>query len=158
MFAVHISVSHSTCPSSHTNKLGQLLNAGTPLQRHVPHGKVHCPRSVWSACLNVGVGAPQNASAAVEVNSGKKTKEVIEDEGRFLVGTYARAPLVLERGTGCKVYDVEGKEYLDLSAGIAVNALGHGDVDWLKAVVEQAGKLTHVSNIYHSAPQVWPCS
>ena len=62
--------------------------------------------------------------------------------------------MVLERGEGCKLYDVEGNEYLDLSAGIAVNALGHGDADWLKAVVEQAGTLTHTSNIFHTIPQV----
>ncbi|GLT52903.1 hypothetical protein SLA2020_262120 [Shorea laevis] len=58
------------------------------------------------------------------------------------------------QGKGCKLYDVEGREYLDMSAGIAVNALGHGDEDWLKAVVEQASTLTHVSNMYYSLPQV----
>lgn len=84
----------------------------------------------------------------------KKTKEVIDEEAKYIVGTYARAPIVLEKGKGCKVYDVEGNEYLDCSGGIAVNALGHGDDDWLKAVVDQAGLLTHVSNIYHSLPQV----
>lgn len=102
------------------------------------------------------MGAPTaKAPPVVEGNVGEKTKEVIEDEAKYLVGTYARAPVVLERGKGCKVYDVEGKEYLDLSGGIAVNALGHGDDDWLKAVVEQAATLTHVSNVYYSIPQVW---
>jgi acetylornithine aminotransferase len=97
----------------------------------------------------VDVGAANAGKIASE-----KTKEVIENEGKFLVGTYARVPVVLERGEGCKVYDVEGREYLDLSAGIAVNALGHGDADWLKAVVDQAGTLTHTSNIFYSIPQV----
>ena len=45
-------------------------------------------------------------------------------------------------------------EYLDLTAGIAVNALRHGDPSWVKAVAEQAGKLAHVSNILHTIPQV----
>lgn len=91
-------------------------------------------------------------------NAGKlghlKSKEVIEAEAKVLVGTYQRAPVVLESGKGCKLYDVEGREYLDLSSGIAVNALGHVDEDWLKAVIEQANTLTHVSNIYYSIPQV----
>lgn len=95
------------------------------------------------------MGAPK-----ARVETGKKTKEVIEDEAKFLVGTYARVPVVLEKGKGCKLYDVEGNEYLDLSSGIAVNALGHGDDDWLKAVVDQAGILTHTSNVYLTIPQV----
>lgn len=93
-------------------------------------------------------------------NMGKlglsESKEVMETEAKVLVGTYARAPVVLARGKGCKLYDVEGREYLDLTSGIAVNALGHADEDWLKAVIEQANTLTHVSNIYYSKPQVWP--
>ncbi|KAK7327241.1 hypothetical protein VNO80_31606 [Phaseolus coccineus] len=106
-------------------------------------------RCIVSACLNVDVAAHNTGKSKLE-----KTKDVIEMEGKLLVGTYARTPVVLERGEGCKLYDVEGREYLDLSAGIAVNALGHGDVDWLKAVVEQAATLTHTSNIFYTIPQV----
>jgi len=109
-------------------------------------------RSIVSACLNVDVAAHNTSKSKLE-----KTKDVIEMEGKFLVGTYARTPVVLERGEGCKLYDVEGREYLDLSSGIAVNALGHGDVDWLKAVVEQAATLTHTSNIFYTIPQVRAC-
>ncbi|KAL2348862.1 hypothetical protein Fmac_002862 [Flemingia macrophylla] len=75
-------------------------------------------------------------------------------EGKVLVGTYGRTEVVIVRGEGCKVYDIEGREYLDLNGGIAVNALGHGDADWLKAVVEQAGTLTHTSNMFYTIPQV----
>jgi len=70
------------------------------------------------------------------------------------VQTYARSPVVFVRGEGCKLYDTENKEYLDLTAGIAVNALGHGDPTWVQAVNEQAGKLAHVSNLFHTVPQV----
>ncbi|KAH9323549.1 hypothetical protein KI387_018188, partial [Taxus chinensis] len=82
------------------------------------------------------------------------SRGIIEDEGKYFVGNYARSPVVFVRGHGCKLYDVEGKEYLDLTAGIAVNALGHGDPAWVKAVTEQAATLTHVSNMFHSVPQV----
>ena len=64
--------------------------------------QIRC-RRVVSACLNVDVDAPDSGKTALE-----KTKDVIEMEGKFLVGTYARTPVVLERGEGCKLYDVEG--------------------------------------------------
>ena len=99
------------------------------------------------ACANVGEHAPGSLKVGV-------SKEVMEAEGRVMVGTYARAPVVLSSGKGCKLYDPEGREYLDLSSGIAVNALGHGDPDWLRAVTQQANTLTHVSNVYYSIPQV----
>ncbi|KAB1218763.1 Acetylornithine aminotransferase, mitochondrial [Morella rubra] len=101
-----------------------------------------------NACANVGLHPPEDLKKA------GLSKEVMEEEGRVLVGTYARAPVVLSSGKGCKLYDPEGREYLDLSSGIAVNALGHGDPDWVRAVTEQASTLTHVSNVYYSIPQV----
>lgn len=78
----------------------------------------------------------------------------MEGAAEFLVGTYARAPLVLYSGKGCKLYDLEGQEYLDMTSGIAVNALGHSDPDLVKAMKDQADTLIHVSNVYHSVPQV----
>lgn len=73
---------------------------------------------------------------------------------RVLVGTYKRDEVVLERGRGCKLYDIEGREYLDLTSGIAVNALGHCDPGFVEAVAKQANLLVHVSNVFHSVPQV----
>lgn len=101
------------------------------------------------SCLSAHV-AESRESVAV----AKSSQEVMEAEKKVLVGTYARTPVVLVSGKGCKLYDVEGREYLDMSSGIAVNALGHGDEDWVKAVVDQANLLTHVSNVYYSVPQV----
>lgn len=75
-------------------------------------------------------------------------------EAKYLVGTYARAPIAIEKGKGCKLYDFDGNEYLDMTAGIAVNSLGHCDEDLVKAVMEQANTLWHVSNVYYSLPQV----
>ncbi|GAB2213066.1 hypothetical protein Droror1_Dr00021083 [Drosera rotundifolia] len=104
-----------------------------------------------SACLGVSV---QVAEPKKELELGLKSKELIEAEAKYLVGTYARTPVVLSHGKGCKLYDMEGREYLDLTSGIAVNALGHGDVDWIGAVTSQANTLTHVSNVFYSVPQV----
>ncbi|GFQ04582.1 acetylornithine aminotransferase mitochondrial [Phtheirospermum japonicum] len=107
------------------------------------------------ACLGVEVRALDSTQNPPSIHEKKITSsEIIADEKKFIVGTYARAPLVLSSGKGCKLYDVEGREYLDLTSGIAVSALGHGDPDWVRAVTQQADVLTHVSNIYYSVSQV----
>jgi hypothetical protein len=79
--------------------------------------------------------------------------ETIDLEQRYVLQTYARPPFVLERGEGCWVYDTDGNAYLDCVAGIAVNALGHADPGLAAVLAEQAGRLWHVSNLYHTAPQ-----
>ncbi|WCJ25895.1 Acetylornithine aminotransferase mitochondrial [Euphorbia peplus] len=109
-------------------------------------------KSIAVSSLNVDVKSPEKGVG--EVGLGKASKEVMEAEAKVMVGTYARAPLVLASGKGCKLYDVEGREYLDMTSGIAVNALGHSDPDWVNAVVQQVDVLTHVSNVYYSLPQV----
>lgn len=81
-------------------------------------------------------------------------EQVIQDEGRYLVQTYRRPEIVLERGEGMYLFDSDGRRYLDFTSGIAVAALGHSDPEWVAAVAEQAGKLTHVSNLYYTEPQV----
>ncbi|MBJ6984861.1 acetylornithine transaminase [Luteimonas sp. MC1750] len=65
---------------------------------------------------------------------------------------YRQRALVLERGQGARVWDSEGRDYIDFSAGIAVCSLGHGDPDLVAALVEQAGRLWHTSNVFHSEP------
>ncbi|XP_065857845.1 acetylornithine aminotransferase, mitochondrial [Euphorbia lathyris] len=109
-------------------------------------------RPIALSCLTVDVKEPEKSVGVIGAVKG--SKEVMEAEAKVMVGTYARAPLVLASGKGCKLFDVEGREYLDMTSGIAVNALGHSDPDWVKAVVEQANVLTHVSNVYYSIPQV----
>ena len=63
--------------------------------------------------------------------------------------TYGRIPIALERGQGCRVWDTNGKEYLDALAGIAVNTLGHNHPKLVPALQEQLTKLIHTSNYYH---------
>ncbi len=79
--------------------------------------------------------------------------EIIELEGKYVLQTYIRPPIVFTDGKGLTLVDSEGKEYLDFTSGIAVTALGHSDEEWVTAVSNQAAKLTHVSNLYHTAPQ-----
>jgi acetylornithine/N-succinyldiaminopimelate aminotransferase len=69
------------------------------------------------------------------------------------IGTYTRYPAAMVKGAGCRLTDAEGREYLDFLAGIAVCGLGHCHPAVTAAVCEQAGKLTHVSNLYYTEPQ-----
>jgi len=81
------------------------------------------------------------------------TEELKEDADRYLMNTYARTPISIVRGRGSRVYDLEGREYLDFVAGIAVNVLGHGHPDLVAAIQKQAQHLLHASNLYYTEPQ-----
>ena len=73
----------------------------------------------------------------------------IEATSPHVMNTYGRVPIALERGQGCRVWDVNGKEYLDGLGGIAVNTLGHNHPKLVPALQEQIAKLIHTSNYYH---------
>lgn len=78
----------------------------------------------------------------------------IDRAEQFMFQTYKRAPLSLVRGDGCRVWDEQGKEYLDFVGGIAVCALGHSSPVISRAICEQSTKLVHVSNLYYTQPQI----
>jgi acetylornithine/N-succinyldiaminopimelate aminotransferase len=82
------------------------------------------------------------------------TPQTIDRAERFMFQTYRRAPLTLVRGDGCRVWDEQGKEYLDFVGGIAVCALGHSSPVISMAICEQSKKLVHVSNLYYTQPQI----
>jgi acetylornithine aminotransferase len=82
------------------------------------------------------------------------TEEVKQAAEQCLMGTYMRQPISLVRGRGTKVYDLEGREYIDFVGGIAVNILGHGHPDLVLAIQRQAAQLIHTSNLYYTEPQV----
>lgn len=67
----------------------------------------------------------------------------------YVVPTYGRFPLTLERGEGSQVWDVDGRRYLDMGGGIAVNSLGHSHPELVKTISEQAATLTHSCNLYY---------
>ena len=75
-----------------------------------------------------------------------------EIDNKYVAPTYARFPLCLKNGKGSIVYDEDGKEYIDLSTGIAVNTFGYSDDCWVKAVEEQLHQLQHTSNLFYSEP------
>lgn len=75
-----------------------------------------------------------------------------EKDSLYLANTYARFPLVLKEGKGSKVVDEDGKEYIDLATGIAVNSFGFCDDEWVLAVTKQLSTLQHSSNLYYTKP------
>jgi len=77
------------------------------------------------------------------------SQAIIDLERKYLLQNYSRFPLLLRRGKGCYVYDAGGKRYLDLIAGIGVNALGHAHPRIVKIIREQAALLIHCSNLYY---------
>ncbi|MFP3153032.1 aspartate aminotransferase family protein [Lachnospiraceae bacterium ZAX-1] len=81
----------------------------------------------------------------------KKEQVIAQGDGNLL-HTYNRYQMVLDRGEGVYLYDIDGKKYLDFAAGIAVQALGYGNKEYNDALKEQADKLIHASNYFYNAP------
>jgi predicted acetylornithine/succinylornithine family transaminase len=81
------------------------------------------------------------------------TEEIIQESDRYIMNTYRRLPVVIVKGRGTRVYDADGKEYLDFVSGVAVTNLGHCYPRVTVAFQKQAQRLSHVSNLYYSEPQ-----
>lgn len=79
--------------------------------------------------------------------------EIIALNQRYLFPTYVRAPIAIVRGEGCRVWDADGREYLDFFASTVVANLGHAHPKVTQAIAEQAARILHVSNLHHSEPQ-----
>lgn len=79
--------------------------------------------------------------------------QVRAQDQSHVMHTYARLPVTFVRGQGARLWDADGKEYLDFLAGIAVNGVGHCHPNVVRAIQEQAATLIHTSNLYHTAPQ-----
>ena len=79
--------------------------------------------------------------------------KIFEQDDKNYLPVFKRYKIVLERGEGAYLYDINGKRYIDFLAGIAVNVLGHNYPPLVKAIAEQAAKVIHVSNLYYTEPQ-----
>lgn len=77
-----------------------------------------------------------------------------ELDSKYIANTYARFPIEIVSGKGSKLYDENGKEYIDMGTGIGVSIFGVGDDEWVSAVTEQLTTLQHTSNLYYSSPCV----
>jgi predicted acetylornithine/succinylornithine family transaminase len=88
-----------------------------------------------------------------EVKESKDVQDVVELERQYVLGTYARFPIVLTKGKGVFVEDINGKKYLDMVSGLGVNALGYSHPRIVKVIRDQAAKVIHLSNLYYNQYQ-----
>lgn len=77
---------------------------------------------------------------------------ITDNDKKYIIGTYNRFPIAIVRGEGSLLFDENGREYIDLGSGIAVNSFGACDGEWYRAVCGQAGKIQHTSNLYYTEP------
>ena len=89
-----------------------------------------------------------------ESSGAKRTARIAEVERKSVVQTYTRQPILLVRGSGARVWDASGREYIDFVAGIAVNNVGHCHPSVVEAIRQQAKELIHTSNLYYTENQV----
>ena len=80
--------------------------------------------------------------------------EQMEQAEKSILHTYNRFPVMFDRGEGCRLYDTEGKRYLDFGSGIGVCALGYHDPNYTRALQEQMEKLLHTSNLFYNVPAI----
>lgn len=81
-------------------------------------------------------------------------QDYVEKASKYLMNTYGQMPIVLEKGKGVTLTDVNGKSYIDFTSGIGVNSLGFCDNKWVDAVCNQARSIAHTSNIYYNIPEI----
>lgn len=82
------------------------------------------------------------------------TAAILDEGKKYLIGNYARLPVVMVRGEGSRLWDSDGREYLDLFAGFGGSILGHCHPDLVRAAAEQANRLWHVGNTFYTVPQI----
>lgn len=82
------------------------------------------------------------------------SEQYMNDDSRYIAGTYGRYPMVAESGKGAVCTDTDGKEYIDFTSGIGVNSLGFSDKGWADAVKAQIDAVQHTSNLYYTKPQI----
>lgn len=86
------------------------------------------------------------------MDADPKTLDIIDKHAKYTLTTYGRPPVVFTHGKGSYLYDVGHREYLDFTAGIAVNALGHSDPEVARVLFDQAKTVVHLSNLYYNVP------
>ena len=148
-------------PEISINEAAQLFNDGTISGGMIP--KVKCciealKRGVKNVVIMDGT-VPHSILMELLTDEGagtmfteKREMTVKEKDKEYIAGTYARFPVVLSHGKGSKIWDENGKEYIDMGSGIGVTSFGIADDEWLGAVTKQASTLQHTSNLYYTEP------
>ncbi|PYH92951.1 acetylornithine aminotransferase [Aspergillus ellipticus CBS 707.79] len=128
---------------------------------HLAAGRLPVARRIFPSIKSLAQqrfisAAAQDTKAKTSVPNPDPTADsasvaFIKDQAPYMVPTYVRPAPVIVKGQGCYLWDMENRKYLDLTAGIAVNSLGHCDPEVAKIISEQAEVLVHASNLYYNA-------
>ncbi|MEI7669147.1 MAG: aspartate aminotransferase family protein [Pseudomonadota bacterium] len=84
----------------------------------------------------------------------KKTLELVAKGKKYYMPNYKPRETIIDHGKGARIWDIDGNEYIDFGSGIAVNGLGHSDPDLIAALVKQANKIWHTSNVFYTEPHI----
>ncbi|PVI07256.1 acetylornithine aminotransferase mitochondrial precursor [Periconia macrospinosa] len=126
---------------------------------HAPRVNCSVTRYASTAAALKGSSLPQDVKDSIareaslatpDPPSSSKTAGLVNQQLPYMVPTYVRPPPMFEKGEGCYLWDVENRQYLDFTAGIAVNSLGHCDEGVVQVIAQQAAQLMHTSNLYHN--------
>ncbi|KAK5175390.1 acetylornithine aminotransferase [Saxophila tyrrhenica] len=119
----------------------------------------HSKRRCYASASTAASSLPADYRNAIEKEaslptpdppSDSQTARIVNTHMQYMVPTYVRPPPMFHKGEGCYLWDVENRQYLDFTAGIAVNALGHCDPEMSKILYQQAQTLVHCSNLYYN--------
>lgn len=151
----------SLIPEISITEAQELFNDGTISGGMIPKVKC-CIEALKRGVKNVVVmdgTVPHSILMELLTNEGagtmfteKREMTVKEKDTNYIAGTYKRFPVVLSHGKGSKVWDENGKEYIDMGSGIGVTSFGIADDDWVSSVTKQASALQHTSNLYYTEP------
>src|SRR5262249_51258799 len=126
----------------------QCCSRSSPARESAPRSFAIC-RAMRPCAAGPAVRPAENAST----RRGMTSREIIDRCDRFLFPVYMRAPLALVRGEGTRVWDADGRAYLDFFSSTVVTALGHCPPAVVRAIEAQAHRILHVSNLHYSEPQ-----
>ncbi|KAH8830675.1 pyridoxal phosphate-dependent transferase [Flagelloscypha sp. PMI_526] len=127
------------------------LASSSSLRRHQLLSQILSRRFISTGSVSSGPSTAYISATHVPLNSpNPSTQELLDRSSSYLLGVYARPDFVLDHGRGLWVWDTDGRKYLDFSAGIAVNALGHADEGVTEVLATQSQRLVHASNVFHN--------
>ncbi|KAL1923600.1 uncharacterized protein VTP21DRAFT_8580 [Calcarisporiella thermophila] len=101
-------------------------------------------------CLSATSSRFAGKKTHLDAETNPETAQALKRYAQYTVNVYARPPLIFTHGKGCYVFDSANRRYLDFTAGISVNALGHADPEVAQTLYEQANRVVHLSNLYHN--------
>ncbi|GAB7352812.1 hypothetical protein MBLNU459_g3427t1 [Dothideomycetes sp. NU459] len=134
-----------------SKRLGVCLHTSRQLTSHTARRSYATPAAVSSLPAGLKDAIEKEASLATpDPPADSQTSRLVNASTPFMVPTYVRPAPMFQQGEGCYLYDVENRKYLDFTAGIAVNALGHCDPEMARLIAQQAQTLIHTSNLYHN--------